>query len=122
MYYWLYPVFFSPGMQNNIDSEFHFVYKGGTAYVKGAAMSAISLREMHVDQSGTIAAINAHGELGRRIRDMGLVPGAPVTVVGRAPLRDPVAIRLRDSTLALRNNEADLINVNVDDAPADPAS
>jgi ferrous iron transport protein A len=33
--------------------------------------------------------------------------------MGRAPLKDPVALRLRDFTLTLRNNEADLIMVNV---------
>ena len=42
---------------------------------------------------------------------MGLVPGTAVTVMGRAPLRDPVALRLKDCTLALRNSEADFIFV-----------
>lgn len=73
-----------------------------------------SLRSMRPDQTGTIASVCATGELGRRIRDMGLVPGTQVTIVGRAPLQDPVALRLRDFTLTLRNNEADLIMVDVD--------
>ena len=73
----------------------------------------IPLRSMQVDQSGVIESVTATGELGRRIRDMGLVPGTPVTVVGRAPLQDPVALRLREFTLTLRNNEADLITVCV---------
>jgi len=73
----------------------------------------IPLRSMQVDQSGVIASVTATGELGRRIRDMGLVPGTPVTIVGRAPLKDHVALRLRDFTLTLRNNEADLITVSV---------
>lgn len=42
---------------------------------------------------------------------MGLIPGAEVEVVGRAPLRDPVALRLPGFTLSLRNNEADYIVV-----------
>jgi ferrous iron transport protein A len=69
---------------------------------------------MHPDQTGTIASVRATGELGRRIRDMGLVPGTQVAIVGRAPLQDPVALRLRDFTLTLRNNEADLIMVTID--------
>jgi ferrous iron transport protein A len=69
---------------------------------------------MQADQAGIIVSVSATGELGRRIRDMGLVPGTPVTIVGRAPLQDPVALRLRDFTLTLRNNEADMIVVNVD--------
>lgn len=61
----------------------------------------------------TSVAISAEGELGRRIRDMGLIPGTEVEVVGRAPLRDPVALRLFGVTLALRNKEADYITVEV---------
>ncbi len=76
-------------------------------------MSVIPMRSMHVNQSGVIESIRATGELGRRIRDMGLVPGATVTIIGRAPLRDPVALRLNNFTMALRNNEADYIAVTV---------
>jgi len=73
----------------------------------------INLREMKVNQTGTIAAVRANGETGRRIRDMGLVPGIDITVKGRAPLYDPVAVRLMGFTLTLRNNEADHILVEV---------
>lgn len=73
------------------------------------------LRHMQKHQSGTIAAVKARGELGRRIRDMGLVPGTRITIQGRAPLNDPVALRLMDFTLTLRNNEADFIEVEVND-------
>jgi ferrous iron transport protein A len=67
------------------------------------------------NQTGTIATITAHGELARRIRDMGLVPGAKITIRGRAPLKDPVALRVMGCTLTLRNNEADFINVEVEE-------
>jgi len=46
---------------------------------------------------------------------MGLVKGTPIQITGRAPLYDPVAIKVRDYTLTLRNNEADFIHVEVDD-------
>jgi ferrous iron transport protein A len=70
------------------------------------------LRAIQKNQTVIIQSVSARGELGRRIRDMGLVPGTSVTVVGRAPLNDPVALRLRDFTLTLRNNEADFIFVD----------
>jgi len=70
-----------------------------------------TLRRAQVNQRLRICSIEAGGELGRRVRDMGLIPGAEVTVVGKAPLRDPVALRLRDFTMTLRNNEADHITV-----------
>ncbi len=71
------------------------------------------LRNMEKDQSGTITAVKVAGELGRRIRDMGLVPGTQIKIQGRAPLFDPVALRVMGGTLALRNNEADYIEVEV---------
>ena len=76
-------------------------------------MSTINLRQMKKNQSGTIVSVKAEGELGRRIRDMGIVPGKEVTVQGRAPLYDPVALRIMGFTLTLRNNEADYILVEV---------
>lgn len=68
-----------------------------------------SLRSLKVGQRARVAQVTAQGELGRRIRDMGLVPGVEVEVVGKAPLNDPVAVRLSGFTLSLRNNEADFI-------------
>jgi len=70
-----------------------------------------TLRFAHAGQKVRIVAVRAEGELGRRIRDMGLIPGAEVQVVGRAPLSDPVALRLSGFTLSLRNREADHIVV-----------
>jgi ferrous iron transport protein A len=68
---------------------------------------------MEDNQEGTITAIKVAGELGRRMRDMGLVPGAEIRIRGRAPLYDPVALRVNGATLTLRNNEADYIEVEV---------
>jgi len=76
-------------------------------------MAIVNLRSMTINQNGTIVAVKVGGELGRRIREMGLVPGAEITIKQRAPLNDPVALRVMDGTLTLRNNEADYIEVEV---------
>lgn len=76
----------------------------------------VSLRQMQVGQQGKIATVEALGEMNRRIRDMGLIPGTTVSVVGRAPLKDPVALRLSGVTISLRNSEADYIKVDVSGA------
>ena len=76
-------------------------------------MPTLLLRNMQKDQTGTITAVKVGGELGRRIRDMGIVPGTRLTIMGRAPLYDPVAIRIMGGTLTLRNNEADHIEVKI---------
>ena len=73
----------------------------------------MNLRSLGMNEPARVAAVTAPGELGRRIRDMGLTPGAEVVVVGRAPLRDPVALRLKGFTLTLRNSEADYVSVEL---------
>ena len=76
----------------------------------------VNLRQMQVGQQGKIAAVEALGEMNRRIRDMGLIPGTTVSIVGRAPLKDPVALRLSGVTSSLRNSEADYIKVDLSGA------
>ena len=76
-------------------------------------MKIVNMRQMSVNQTGTIKAVKANGEMGRRIRDMGLVPGTEVKIQGRAPLNDPVSLRIMGFTLTLRNNEADYIEMVV---------
>jgi ferrous iron transport protein A len=75
----------------------------------------ISLRQLPVDRTAVVAKVKGGGELGRRLREMGLVPGTPLRMVGRAPLKDPVEIKLRGYNLTLRNSEADRILVSLED-------
>lgn len=74
----------------------------------------IKMRQMSNNQKGIIKKISAKGDMGRRIREMGLVPDITIQIQGRAPLKDPVAVKIRDFILTLRNNEADDIMVEVD--------
>ena len=77
---------------------------------------ATTLRELKIDQTAVVKKITTSGELGRRIREMGLTTGTPIRVIGKAPLKDPVEIKLRGYCLTLRNNEADHILVEVGEA------
>ncbi|MBO4335884.1 MAG: ferrous iron transport protein A [Desulfovibrio sp.] len=72
---------------------------------------SMNLRELPLGKKAKILTVEARGEMNRRIRDMGLIPGSTVSIVGRAPLRDPVAVRLSGVTISLRNSEADFIKV-----------
>ena len=72
---------------------------------------AISLRQLSRGKKAKILTVDAKGELNRRIRDMGLIPGSTVSVVGRAPLLDPIAVRLSGVTISLRASEAKFVSV-----------
>lgn len=77
-------------------------------------MARVMMRQMKDNQSGVVTAVKTNGELGRRIRDMGLVPGTAIKIQGRAPLYDPVALKVRGNTLTLRSSEADYIEVEIE--------
>ncbi len=69
---------------------------------------------MKKGQAGTITAVRARGEIGKRIREIGLIPGTRIAVEKRAPLYDPVALRVMGCIITLRNSEADNIEVRLD--------
>ncbi len=75
----------------------------------------ILLRKMKKDQIGKVVRITGTGEISRRIRDMGITPHSEIKIIGRAPLYDPVAVKVKGTTITLRNNEADFIFVEVED-------
>ena len=49
----------------------------------------------------------------RRLFEMGLLPGSVVRVVRRAPMGDPIELRLRNYSLSIRKEEAALIEIDV---------
>ena len=52
-------------------------------------------------------------EYSANLRRLGLVPGTEVSVIRTAPLGDPLEIRLRGYSLALRPSEADALQFEV---------
>lgn len=103
-----------PMVVHRVDLLQHVITK--KLIKKFKPMQTVVLRKMKKNQSGTIKAVSVAGELGRRLREMGLTPGTEISVCGRAPLKDPVAIRVLNSILTLRNNEAEHIHVQVENS------
>lgn len=62
-----------------------------------------------------VVAVRGEGAVARRLMEMGVVPGAPVSVIRSAPLGDPLEVRVRNYHLALRRSEAQTIEVMVSD-------
>ena len=58
-----------------------------------------------------VKAIVGRGSLFQRLLEMGLVPGTVLEMVRRAPLGDPLEIRLHHFNLSLRVAEADRVEV-----------
>lgn len=52
------------------------------------------------------------GGVPERLLEMGILPGTPLEVVRRAPLGDPIDVRVRGYHLSVRLHEARLVRVN----------
>ena len=70
-----------------------------------------SLAELTPGSEAVVTAVDGDGAIGRRLLDLGFVPGTVVRVVRRAPLGDPVEYELRGARLCLRRSEAARIRV-----------
>ncbi len=73
------------------------------------------LSEFSLNEKGIIKAISGEGKIRRRLFDMGVTPGAEVTLRKKAPLGDPMEITIRGYELSLRKVEADLVIMEVTD-------
>ena len=66
----------------------------------------MTLKELHIGESGIIQAVGGEGALRQHLLDMGVIPGAEVTVIKYAPLGDPVEIKIHGYELTLRLDDA----------------
>lgn len=57
-------------------------------------------------ESGRVIAVSGEGRIRRRLFDMGVTPGAEISVKKVAPLGDPIEVTLRGYELTLRKSEA----------------
>ncbi len=77
--------------------------------------STTSLHTLPHGQKARVVAVNGAGAVTRRLMEMGVVPGARVSIVKVAPLGDPIQVRVRGYDLALRRAEAQTISVVLSD-------
>ncbi len=71
------------------------------------------LNEFTVGESGKIKAVTGEGKIRRRLFDMGVTPGAEITMRKKAPLGDPIEVTVRGYELTLRKSEAACVEVEI---------
>ena len=69
------------------------------------------LDKLEIGQSARITAVGGEGALRQHFLDMGLIPGAEVTLVKFAPMGDPMELRIHGYELTLRVEEAKKIEI-----------
>ena len=71
----------------------------------------MTLKELEIGKSATIKTVGGSGALRQHFLDMGMIPGAEVTVVKLAPMGDPMELQIHGYELTLRLAEADQIEI-----------
>lgn len=71
----------------------------------------MSLARAPLSSKMRITAVRGSDPAACRLMEMGVIEGAEVSVLRRAPLGDPLHIRIGDYELSLRNRDAERIDV-----------
>lgn len=69
------------------------------------------LSEFTIGEKGVVKMVGGEGAIRRRLFDMGVTPGAEITLRKKAPLGDPIEVTLRGYELTLRKAEAELVTM-----------
>ena len=65
-----------------------------------------TLDQLSIGERAVVHRVDCERRIGCRLMEMGLLPGTPIEMVRRAPLGDPLKIRLRGYLLSMRRTEA----------------
>ena len=71
----------------------------------------MTLDQLKIGRAATVTKIFSTDAERRRLLDLGILPGTRIENVMPSPLGDPVAYRIRSAVVALRREQAQLIEV-----------
>ncbi|HAX51122.1 ferrous iron transport protein B [Muricomes intestini] len=79
----------------------------------------MTLEKLEIGKSASILSVGGEGALRQHFLDMGLIPGAVVTMVKLAPMGDPLELRIHGYELTIRMADAQKIEIEQGDIPAE---
>lgn len=76
-----------------------------------------TLKELKIGKTARVTAVGGEGALRQHFLDMGMIPGALVTLEKYAPMGDPMELKIHGYELTLRLDDAGHIEIEDDDVP-----
>ena len=73
----------------------------------------MTLKDLEIGSSAIITSVGGEGALRQHFLDMGVIPGAEVTLIKYAPMGDPMELRIHGYELTLRVADAAKIGIQV---------
>jgi ferrous iron transport protein B len=71
----------------------------------------MTLRDLNIGKTARITTVGGEGALRQHFLDMGVIPGAEITLVKFAPMGDPMELRIHGYELTLRLEDAGKIEI-----------
>ena len=71
-----------------------------------------TLRELEIGKTATVKEVGGEGALRQHLLDMGIIPGADVTMIKLAPMGDPMEVRVHGYELTIRLADAQKILID----------
>lgn len=71
----------------------------------------MTLKDLEIGKTAAIVSVGGNGALRQHFLDMGVIPGAKVTVIKYAPMGDPMELRIHGYELTLRLADAEKIEI-----------
>ncbi|MBE5819322.1 MAG: ferrous iron transport protein A [Clostridiales bacterium] len=68
-------------------------------------MKILTLDKLPLNITAKIYSLNCDDILRRRLLDLGLIDGTKITPIFNSPFGDPIAYKIRSSTIALRKDD-----------------
>ena len=81
----------------------------------------MTLKELKAGKTAKILTVGGEGALRQHFLDMGLIPGAEVTMVKLAPMGDPMELKIHGYELTLRLADAENIEISLVDKATEEA-
>lgn len=72
----------------------------------------MTLNKLEINKTGYIKNLKCNESVKRRLLDLGLIEGTSITTLFVSPSGDPTAYEVRGSVIALRVEDASLINIS----------
>lgn len=71
----------------------------------------LKLSELQLGEKGCVTEISKDCSITRRLLDIGLIPGTKIECVLVSPMKNPKAYMIRGAVIAIRNEDAEEIEI-----------
>lgn len=76
-------------------------------------MNKMLLSSLPINMCGKVENLNCSGNIRRRLLDLGIIKGTKIVSIFKSPSGDPTAFEIRGTIIALRKEDANLIEISI---------